>query len=151
MGAALEAQAPKATLESQLEGEYKLTTPTADNTDIVTMGSVLILQKKGFSAGSVSSKVTTQNTYKDGQIKSGAATAVRRFGALPGIGYIPGVGTAAGTAAGAAGGPPFGEPQGANPAPCGGAVGRMSKAGGDMKITPLRPMPSVPQNSEWAT
>jgi hypothetical protein len=104
IGTALEAQAPKATLESQLESEYKITTPTADNTDIVTMGSVLILQKKGFSAGSVSSKVTTQNTYKDGQIKSGAATAVRRFGALPGIGYIPGVGTAAGTAAGAAGG-----------------------------------------------
>ena len=96
--------APAATLEQQLEGEYKLTTPTADNTDIVTMGSVLVLQKKGFSAGSVSSKVTTQNTYKDGQIKSGAATAVRRFGGLPGIGYIPGVGTAASTAAGAAGG-----------------------------------------------
>jgi hypothetical protein len=102
IGASVQAQA--ATLEQQLEAEYKLTTPTADNTDIVTMGSVLILQKKGFSAGSVSSKVLTQNMYKDGQIKSGAATAVRRFGALPGIGYIPGVGTAAGTAAGAAGG-----------------------------------------------
>lgn len=102
IGAAVQLQA--ATLEQQLEGEYKLTTPTADNTDIVTMGSVLILQKKGFSAGSVSNKVATQNTYKDGQIKSGAATAVRRFGGLPGISYIPGVGTAAGTAAGAAGG-----------------------------------------------
>jgi hypothetical protein len=100
----LRAQAPKATLESQLEAEYKLTTPTADNTDLVTTGSVLILQKKGFSAGSVSSKVVTQNTYKDGQIRSGAATAVRRFGGLPGISSIPGVGTAAGTAAGAAGG-----------------------------------------------
>jgi hypothetical protein len=104
IGASLQAQAPKATLEQQLESEYKLTTPTADNTDIVTMGSVLILQKKGFSAGSVSNKVATQNTYKDGQIKSGAASVVRRFGALPGIGYIPGVGTAASTAAGAAGG-----------------------------------------------
>jgi hypothetical protein len=99
-----QAQAPKATLEQQLESEYKLTTPTADNTDIVTMGSVLILQKKGFSAGSVSSKISTQNTYKDGQIKSGAATAVRRFGGLPGISSIPGVGSVAGTAAGAAGG-----------------------------------------------
>jgi hypothetical protein len=99
-----QAQAPKATLEQQLESEYKLTTPTADNTDLVTTGSVLILQKKGFSAGSVSNKVATQNTYKDGQIKSGAATAVRRFGGLPGISYIPGVGAAAGTAAGAAGG-----------------------------------------------
>jgi len=91
------AQAQKGTLEQQLESEYKITTPTADNTD-------LVLQKKGFSAGAASSKVATMNTYKDGQIKSGAATAVRRFGSLPGISSIPGVGTAAGTAAGAAGG-----------------------------------------------
>ncbi len=92
------------TLEEQLQSEYMITTPTADNTDIVTQGSVLVLQKKGFSAGAASSKVLTLNTYKDGQIHAGAATAVRRFGGLPGIGYIPGVGTAAGTAAGAAGG-----------------------------------------------
>ena len=52
------------TLEQQLESEYAITTPTADNTDLVTTGSVLILQKKGLSAGSVSSKVATQNTYK---------------------------------------------------------------------------------------
>jgi hypothetical protein len=99
-----QAQAPKGTLEDQLQSEYMITTPTADNTDIVTQGSVLVLQKKGFSAGAVSSKVTTQNTYKDGQIHSGAATAVRRFGGLPGISSIPGVGSVAGTAAGAAGG-----------------------------------------------
>jgi len=98
-----QAQAQKGTLEQQLESEYKITTPTADNTDLVTTGSVLILQKKGFSAGTASSKVVTQNTYKDGQIKSGAATAVRRFGGLPGISSIPGVGSVAGTAAGAAG------------------------------------------------
>jgi len=98
-----QAQAEK-TLEEQLQSEYMITTPTADNTDIVTQGSVLILQKKGFSAGAASSKVLTLNTYKDGQIHAGAATAVRRFGGLPGIGYIPGVGTAASTAAGAAGG-----------------------------------------------
>lgn len=98
------AQAPKGTLEEQLQSEYTITTPTADNTDIVTQGAVLVLQKKGFSAGAASSKVLTQNTYKDGQIHAGAATAVRRFGGLPGIGYIPGVSTAASTAAGAAGG-----------------------------------------------
>ncbi len=99
-----QAQGQKATLEKQLEAEYMLTTPTADNTDIVTTGSVLILQKKGFSAGVVSSRVVTQNTYKDGQIRAGAAAAVRRFGSLAGIGLVPGVGAAAGTAAGAAGG-----------------------------------------------
>ena len=98
-----QAQAQKGTLEQQLQSEYMITTPTADNTDLVTTGSILILQKKGFSAGAVSSKVATQNTYKDGQIKSGAATAVRRFGGLPGISSIPGVGTVASTAAGAAG------------------------------------------------
>jgi hypothetical protein len=92
------------TLEKQLESEYMLTTPTADNTDIVTAGSVLILQKKGFSAGVVSSKVVTQNTYKDGQIKAGTASAARRLGGLPGISLVPGVGSVAGTAAGSAGG-----------------------------------------------
>jgi hypothetical protein len=59
-----QAQGPKASLEQQLESEYKLTTPTADNTNLVTTGSVLILQKKGFSAGAVSNKVPTLNTYR---------------------------------------------------------------------------------------
>jgi hypothetical protein len=95
------AQTPNGTtLEQQLEAEYTITTPTADNTDLVTTGAVLILQKKGLSAGSVSSKVSTLNTYKDGQIRAGAAAAVRRFGALPGIGGIPGVGGVAGAAGG---------------------------------------------------
>ena len=63
------AQTPNGTtLEQQLEAQYTITTPTADNTDLVTTGAVLILQKKGLSAGAVSSKVSTQNTYKDGQI-----------------------------------------------------------------------------------
>jgi hypothetical protein len=97
------AQGQKATLEKQLETKYTLTTPTADNTDIVTTGAVLVLQKKGFSAGAISSKVVTQNNYKDGQIKSGAATTIRRLGGLSGFG-IPGVSSAAGTASGAAGG-----------------------------------------------
>jgi len=99
------AQAPATTtLEQQLESQYPLTTPTADNTDLVTTGCVLVLQKKGLSAGAVASKVATVNTYKDGQIKAGAASAVRRFGGLPGVGYVPGVGGLAGSAAGAAGG-----------------------------------------------
>jgi hypothetical protein len=103
------AQAPKATLETQLEAEYTLTTPTADNTDIVTAGSTLILQKKGFSAGAVANKVPTQNTYKDGQIKS-AGAAVRKglgglssLGGVPGFGGLAGASSVAGSAAGAAG------------------------------------------------
>jgi hypothetical protein len=72
------AQGLVATLEQQLESQYTLTTPTADSTDIVTMGSVLILQKSGFSAGSVSNKVPAQNTYKDGQIKAGATGVIQK-------------------------------------------------------------------------
>jgi hypothetical protein len=94
------ALAQQPSLEKQLESKYALTTPTADNTAIVTMGSTLILQKRGLSAGAAGSHVPTQNTYKDGQIRTGAATAVRRFGAL--AGYIPG-GANAATAAAAAG------------------------------------------------
>ena len=98
----IQAQAP-ATLEKQLEAHYSLTTPTADNTAIVTQGSTLILQKRGLSAcGAVApGHAATQNTYKDGQIRAGAAAAVRRFGAL--AGYIPTVGGTAATAAGQAG------------------------------------------------
>src|ERR1700722_17390040 len=77
----IHAQTP-ATFEKQPEAHSPLTTPTADNTAIVTMGSTLILQKRGLSAGAVGNHVPTQNTYKDGQIKTGAASAVRRFGAL---------------------------------------------------------------------
>ena len=80
-----QAQAQKGTLEQQLESEYKITTPTADNTDLVTTGSVLILQKKGFSAGTVSSKVVTQNTYKDPAPppRYGALVACRALVAYP--------------------------------------------------------------------
>jgi hypothetical protein len=98
--ASSKAQGPKATLEQQLESEYKLTTPTADNTDIVTMGSTLILQKRGFSAGAVANTVMATNTYKDGQIKGDAASALRhcRF-----CGNIPGIGASLSTATAAAG------------------------------------------------
>src|ERR1035438_636771 len=102
-------QGQKATLEKQLESKYALTTPTADNTDIVTLGSVLILQKKGFSAGAVANKVPTQNNYKDGQLVS-ASGAVRkglggfsRLGGVPGFGGLAGASGVAGSAAGAAG------------------------------------------------
>jgi hypothetical protein len=98
-----------ATLEQQLDSQYALTTPTADNTDIVTMGSVLILQKKGLSAGAVANKVPTQNTYKDGQIKSATAAVRKGLGgfsslsAVPGLGGLAAASGVAGSAAGTAG------------------------------------------------
>jgi len=64
------AQAPDATLEEQLQSQYRTTSLTADNSSIVTAGTVLILRRGGFSAGAVSNNVPTRNTYKDGQIKA---------------------------------------------------------------------------------
>ncbi len=62
-------------LEAQLLGQYKLTAFSAANADIVTPGSVLILQKSGFSASSVTSQLASTNTYRDGQIRPDGAQA----------------------------------------------------------------------------
>jgi hypothetical protein len=78
-------------IEQQLGAQYALTTPTADNTDIVTAGAVLVLQKKGLTTGAATSNVPIQNSYKDGQIKTGAMGAISRFSHLgiPGIPSAP--------------------------------------------------------------
>jgi len=90
---------PGGTLEQQLQSRYALTQLTADNTDIVSMGSVLILKKERFSAVmAASDNPPPYNIYKDGQISTGAALPARRFGSLPGTGYMPGGGSAAGNA-----------------------------------------------------
>ena len=81
----------KGKLDQQLTTAYPLTTPTADNTDIVTPGVVLILQKRGLTTGDATSSIPFQNYYKDGQIKGGAASVVSKishFG-IPGIPSVP--------------------------------------------------------------
>jgi len=81
----------RAKIEQQLTAQYAITTPTADNTDIVTYGAVLVLQKKGLVIGDASSNVPVANSYKDGQIRAGAAATISkisRFG-IPGIPGIP--------------------------------------------------------------
>jgi hypothetical protein len=65
-----QAQVSGATLEQQLESQYTLTTPLADYSDFSIAGSVLTLQKNGFSAGLVSNQVPTTSTYKNGQFKA---------------------------------------------------------------------------------
>src|SRR5271154_118466 len=83
----------KGKMDDQLIAAYPLTTPTADNTDIVTQGVVLVLQKKGLVIGDATSNVPFQNYYKDGQIKAGAAATfskISHFGGLiPGVPAVP--------------------------------------------------------------
>jgi hypothetical protein len=81
----------RAKVEQQLTAQYAITTPTADNTDIVTYGAVLVLQKRGLVIGDTSSNVPVTNSYKDGQIRAGATATISkisRFG-IPGIPGIP--------------------------------------------------------------
>lgn len=56
------------TIQKKLVSQYALTQPTADNTDIVTAGAVLVLQKDQLKMISVSSQIPYESTYKDGKI-----------------------------------------------------------------------------------
>lgn len=93
----------KAAIEQKLTAEYALTQPTADLTDIVTAGAILVLKKGNVMMAPTSSTNFYQNTYKDGKISQNAAgkvsNALGRFGRLPGASapsapatrtYVPG-------------------------------------------------------------
>jgi hypothetical protein len=102
--ALVSAHADDSAIRQKLVSEYALTQPTADNTDIVTAGAILVLQKSDLVLGPTSSTTSPyQNTYKDGKIQAGAFAKSKSFfkkvGQVPGLSAIPGVGTAAGTAA----------------------------------------------------
>ncbi len=85
------AEDAKAAIEQKLESEYSLTQPTADDTDIVTAGSVLVLQKgHGYiMMAPVSSTNFYQNTYRDGKITQNAVgkgkSILDRMNHLPGM------------------------------------------------------------------
>ncbi|MBV9772084.1 MAG: hypothetical protein JOZ32_21105, partial [Bryobacterales bacterium] len=94
-----------AAIQKKLVSEYALTQPTADKTDIVTAGAILVLQKSDLVMGPTTSSAFYINVYKEGKIQPNvlakSKSIIHRIGQMPGIGVIPGVGTAAGTAAGA--------------------------------------------------
>lgn len=78
-----------AAIQKKLVSEYALTQPTADLTDIVTPGAVLVLQKSNLMMAPISGTNPYQNTYKDGKISQNVAGkvtgALSRFGRLPGV------------------------------------------------------------------
>jgi len=92
-----------AVMQKKLISEYALTQPTADNTDIVTAGAILVLQKSDLTLGPTTSSSLYQNTYKDGKIQASAFAKSKSFfkkvGQVPGLSSIPGVGSAAGSVA----------------------------------------------------
>jgi len=64
----LRAQDQKAEIQKRLSSQFALTKTTADRTDIVTPGSILVLRKDGLIMFSLQSKVPATTTYKDGKL-----------------------------------------------------------------------------------
>jgi hypothetical protein len=62
----------KAAIEKKLTSEYTTTQATADMTDIVTAGSILVLKKGNIVMAPVTGTNYFQNTYKDGKITQNA-------------------------------------------------------------------------------
>ena len=88
--------AQTADLQKKLEAQYALTKATADRTDIVTAGAVLILQKDGLIMDTTTSTAPMPNTYKDGKLSHGVGDVVTHKGWMkfvPGASSIPGAGS----------------------------------------------------------
>ena len=65
------AQGDPAAIEQQLSKQIKLTTTTADRSDIVTAGDVVVIHKPGLLMYAVASPMPPSNTYKNGRIGQG--------------------------------------------------------------------------------
>jgi hypothetical protein len=78
---------PVEEIEKQLLELYQTAKATADGTDIVTAGSVLVLQKDHLLMDPVDQPVPTPNVYKNGSIASlaGAAGFFKAINGLSGI------------------------------------------------------------------
>jgi hypothetical protein len=71
-------------IEQKLSSQYAQSKATADHTDLVTAGAVLVLKKDGLLMISTTSAVPSGNTYKDGKIAHGAWKMAR----VPGFGGV---------------------------------------------------------------
>jgi hypothetical protein len=84
----------KASIIKKLQSEYALTKTTADQTDIVTSGAVLVLQKDNLlMVATTTTGNPCPNTYKDGKFtQNGACRASEKFKKVPLFGHtIPGM------------------------------------------------------------
>jgi hypothetical protein len=86
IGAALPAHPQDlASVRHAIEAKYALTTTTADKTDIVTTGTVLIFKKSNFVAVDATKSNLFKNTYKNGRITQNAIKVTKNV-----WDYVPG-------------------------------------------------------------
>jgi hypothetical protein len=82
----------KAAIQKKLESVYALTQPTADKTDIVTAGAILVLQKSNLLMTETSKSDINQNKYQDGKITQNAIAGINKTRGI--LGRLPGVSAA---------------------------------------------------------
>ena len=87
----------KAAIEKKLTADYALTQATADQTDIVTAGAILVLKKGNVVMGPSTQTTIYQSTYKDGKVSPNFAgklnNGLTRLGRIPGTSPPPASGT----------------------------------------------------------
>jgi hypothetical protein len=92
-----------AAIQKQLLSLYPTAKATADGTDLVTAGAVLVLQKDHLQMCKVDQPVTAANYYKNGAItQNGLGGFFKAMNVLSKLGAVPGAGAAAGAAGTAA-------------------------------------------------
>ena len=79
---------PLADIQQKLNSQFKLTTTTANLSEIVSAGDVVALQKKGLRMSALSAPSMESNTYKDGKIGGGTG---KRIGSWIGTTMLEGV------------------------------------------------------------
>lgn len=75
----------RSAIQTKLETEFPPTKATADKTDIVTAGAVLVLKKDNLQMVDASSSNPCQNTYKDGKISQSLVSRLTCAKKVPGI------------------------------------------------------------------
>jgi hypothetical protein len=69
-----------AELTQKLNAQFTLTKTTADRSDIVTPGSVLVLHQDGLVMYSTAQQTSPLNIYRDGRIQPSAGNKIRAWG-----------------------------------------------------------------------
>jgi hypothetical protein len=75
-----------AAIETELTKVYQTAKPTADGTDLVTAGSVLVLQKDHLVMSKVDQQFVVPDVYKNGTITSGVAGVQKMAKMFSGLG-----------------------------------------------------------------
>ena len=79
----------KAAIQKKLEATYALTQATADRTDIVTAGAILVLQKSNLVMTDATKSDINQNKYQDGKFTQNVFGKLARMPHFPGSPAAP--------------------------------------------------------------